>query len=169
LREKSAERKLDGRRMKADWQEWDAEFGDDLHKALERIVEAEGGIYAMKLGGHNFDMGQTENYLLATAFGTAQAINDTIRQEIKDLGLDGALNQRARHVESAGTSLGARATTWARKEAAQQIGGDRVKTWIADTDRHAEFDGDTVALDEDWPAGFAPGGAPNGACTMSIS
>jgi hypothetical protein len=95
LREKSAERKLDGRRMKADWQEWDAEFGDDLHKALERIVEAEGGIYAMKLGGHNFDMGQTENYLLATAFGTAQAINDTIRQEIKDLGLDGALNQRA--------------------------------------------------------------------------
>jgi hypothetical protein len=44
-----------------------------------------------------------------------------------------------------------------------------VKTWIADTDRHAEFDGDTVALDADWPAGFAPGGAPNCACTMSIT
>jgi hypothetical protein len=94
--------------------------------------------------------------------GAAQAINDTIRSEIKDLGLDDALNQRARHVSSAGTSLGARATTWARLEAARQTpGGDkRVKTWIADTDRHAEFDGDTVGIDEDWPAGFAPGGAP---------
>jgi hypothetical protein len=64
-----------------------------------------------------------------------------------------------------------RATTWARQEAARQAPNaeNRVKTWIADTDRHAEFDGDTVPLDADWPAGFAPGGAPACACSMSIT
>jgi len=154
----------------ADWRRWDKEFTSDLDSALERIVETEGSITAMRLGGHDFDVRRVKNYLLAMAQGAAQAINDTIQSEIKDMGLDGAMNQRARHVASAGTSLGARATTWARQEAARQTpGGDqRMKTWIADTDRHAEFDGDTVPVDADWPAGFAPGGAPNCACTMSI-
>jgi hypothetical protein len=45
----------------------------------------------------------------------------------------------------------------------------RVKTWVADTNRHAEFDGDTVPIGSDWPAGFAPGTAPGCACTQSIS
>jgi HK97 family phage portal protein len=154
-----------------DWARWDKEFATDLHGSLERIVEAEGGIYAMKLGGHDFDVRRIKNYLLAMSQGAAQAINDTIRAEVADMGLEDALNQRAKHVVSAGTSLGARATTWARQEAARQTPGseNRVKTWIADTDRHAEFDGDTVPLGADWPAGFAPGGAPACACTMSIT
>lgn len=165
------ERSLRAKAGTADWRRWDKEFSDDLNGALERIVEAEGGIYAMKLGGYDFDVRRVKNYLLAMAQGAAQAINDTIRSEITDMGLDDALNQRARHVQSAGTSLGARATTWARQEAARQVPGseNRMKSWIADTDRHAEFDGDTVPLGADWPAGFAPGGAPNCACTLSIT
>jgi hypothetical protein len=58
-------------------------------------VEAEGGIYAMKLGGGDFDVRRVKNYLQAMSQGAAQAINDTIRSEIADMGLDDALNQRA--------------------------------------------------------------------------
>jgi hypothetical protein len=116
-------------------------------------------------------MGEVQHYLQAMAEEAATAINDTIRGEIKDLGFDAAMNLAPQHVSSAGTSLGARSTIWAREEAARQSGTfqERVKTWIADTDRHAEFDGDTVALGDDWPAGFAPGSPPNCACSMSIS
>jgi HK97 family phage portal protein len=153
-----------------DWQRWDREFSDDLNKSLNRIVETEGTLYAMKLGGHDFDMRRVEHYLKAMAEGAAGAINDTIRQEITDLGLDEALSRAPQHVQSAGTSLGAKSTIWAREEAARQSGTyeQRVKVWVADTDRHAEFDGDTVPIGEDWPAGFAPGGAPNCACTAVI-
>jgi hypothetical protein len=105
------------------------------------------------------------------AEGAAEAINATIRGEIDDLGLKDALAKRAQHVASAGVGLGAGATRWAREEAARQSpdAAHRVKTWVADTNRHAEFDGDTVPIGSDWPAGFAPGTAPGCACTQSIS
>ena len=38
------------------WDRWDREFGDDLTRLVEMVVEKEGGIYAFKLGGGNFDM-----------------------------------------------------------------------------------------------------------------
>ena len=170
------ERQLKGKSaqsMKAketDWQRWDREFADDLDRLLSHIVEVEGIKYAFKLAGE-FDMTRVVNYLRAMAEGAAKGINDNLRDEIDHLGLDGALSRHATHVQSAGTSLGAAATTWAREEAARQSPGfqGRVKTWIADTARHAEFDGDTVPIEADWPAGFAPGGAPNCACTLSIT
>jgi HK97 family phage portal protein len=155
----------------ADWVRWDKEFGSDLHDALERIVEAEGGIYALKLGGHDFDMRKVVHYLQAMAEGAASAINVTIRQEIDELGLEDAMARGPQHVASAGVSLGAKGTQWARMEAARQ-GPDaqnRVKTWIPNTRRHAEFGGDTVPLGAEWPAGFAPGSAPGCACSMAVS
>lgn len=159
-------------KSETDWVRWDREFADDLDTALKHAVQAEGDVYAVKLASmDNFDMGQVQHYLRAMAEGAATAINDTVRQEIKDLGLDDALNRAPQHVSSAGTSLGVRSTIWAREEAARQSGSfeQRQKTWIADTDRHAEFDGDTVGLGEDWPAGFAPGSPSNCACSMSVS
>jgi len=164
------ERSLRAKAGQADWNRWDREFADDIHRTVEQIVEKEGTIYAFKLAGH-FDMARVKNYLRAMAEGAAEGINTKIRQQIDDLGLDDALNQRAVTVASAGTGLGANATRWAREEAARQSPGadHRVKTWIADTSRHAEFDGDTVALGDDWPAGFAPGTAPGCACSQSIS
>lgn len=155
-----------------DWSRWDREFADDLDGALKHAVQAEGDVYAMKLAStDNFDMGQVQHYLRAMAEGAATAINDTVQQEIKDIGLDAAMSRAPQHVISAGTSLGARSTMWAREEAARQSGSyeQRMKTWVADTDRHAEFDGVTVPIGEDWPAGFAPGAAPGCACTESIS
>jgi HK97 family phage portal protein len=153
-----------------DWQRWDKEFAKDTRRVVRQIVAQEGEIYALKLTG-DFDMRKVQNYLHAMAEGAAEAINATIRSEIDDLGLDEALGKRAVHVASAGTSLGAGATRWAREEAARQSPSPehRVKTWIADTDRHAEFDGTTVPIGADWPAGFAPGTAPGCACTESIS
>jgi hypothetical protein len=163
------ERSLRAKAGVADWARWDREFADDLKGLLERIVELEGSLYALKLGGE-FVMGQVVNYLRAMAEGAAEGINSTIRGEITDLGLESALAKRAQHVESAGAGLGAGATRWAREEAARQSPGteSRVKVWIADTQRHAEFAGQTVALEANWPAGFAPGAAPGCRCSMAI-
>ena len=153
----------------AEWTRWDREFSDDLDAALSRAVQAEGDIYALRLASDNFKMAEVEHYVRAMAEGAATAINFTVRQDVKDLGLEQAVARIPQHVASAGTSLGVRATTWPREEAARQSGTFRVKTWIADTGRHAEFDGDTVPIGEDWPAGFAPGGAPNCGCSLSVS
>jgi hypothetical protein len=166
---------LDRARWKAtnaDWDRFDREFAADLDRALHRIVQAEGDAYALKLAAPRaFDMGRVQNYLLAMAEGAAGAINDTIRGEIDQMGLDDALARAPQHVQSAGASLGAASTWFARDESAKQAPGyeSRVKTWIADTERHAEFDGDTVAIGEDWPSGFAPGSAPGCKCSASIS
>jgi HK97 family phage portal protein len=155
-----------------DWPRWDREFADDINTALTSVVQGEGDVYSMKLGApHSFDMGRVRNYLKAMAEGAAGAINDTIRSDIDALGLDDAFARAAQHVASAGASLGVRSTVWAREEAARQSPGydTRVKSWIADTDRHAEFDGETVPIGADWPAGFPPGGAPGCKCSASVS
>ena len=70
-----------------------------------------------------FDMRRVENYLRAMADGTAEGINDTIRDEIDEHGLDGAWSMRGRARRSAGAGLGAAATIWAREEAARQAPG----------------------------------------------
>ena len=112
------------------------------------------------------------NYLKATAQGVASAINDVTHADIQDIGLDDAMS-RARGERSAvaATSLGARATIFAREEAAKQAPHYelRTKTWVANSQRHAEFNGDTVPIGDDWPAGFAPGSPPNCACTATIN
>jgi hypothetical protein len=162
-------KKLKAKAGAADWDRFDREFADDLNGLLDRIVELEGELYALKLGGV-FDMRRVAKYLRAMADGTAGAINDTIRAEVLDLGVEGAMSKRGQHVDSAGAGLGAAATTWAREEAARQSPGTdrRIKIWIADTERHAEFAGISVPLGEDWPSGFAPGAAPGCRCSMAI-
>jgi len=165
------ERSLRNKASKSpDWNRWDREFADDIHRVVEQIVEKEGTIYAFKLGGGGFDMQQVTNYLKAMAEGAAEGINAKIREEIDDLGLDEALNRRSQHVESAGAGLGAGATRWAREEAARQAPGteQRVKTWIPNTKRHAQYGGQAVPLGAGWPAGFAPGTAPGCKCSMAI-
>jgi predicted GNAT family acetyltransferase len=156
-------------KSQADWARWDRKFAADIHAVVEKIVETEGTIYAFKLGG-TFDMGLVANYLRAMAESAAESINLKIRMMVDDVGVSEALGQRATTVASAGTGLGANATRWAREEAARQSpdAEHRVKTWIADTNRHAEFDGDTVPVGADWPSGFAPGTVPGCACTQSI-
>ena len=107
----------------ADWARWDREFTGDINRALERTVQAEGDLYMLKLASSdNFDMRRVQNYLRAMAEGAATAINDTVRQEITDMGLDDALARAPAHVASSGTSLGGRSTMWAREEAARQSG-----------------------------------------------
>jgi HK97 family phage portal protein len=163
------ERSLKGKKAAADWDRWDRELAADLNTLVSDIVENEGTIYAFKLGGV-FEMGRVLHYLKAMAEGAAEAINAKIRDEIDSLGFDGAFARRSAHVESAGAGLGAGATRWAREEAARQSPDTerRVKVWIPDTQRHAEFGGDTVPLSGEWPAGFAPGSAPGCKCSMAI-
>jgi HK97 family phage portal protein len=153
-----------------DWDRSDQEFAEGLHRVVKQIVETEGAITAQRLVGE-FDMARVANYLQAMAEGAAEGINRTVRDEIDDLGLDGALAKAPQHVASAGVGLGAQATRWAREEAARQSPGsqNRLKTWVADTTRHAEFDGDTVPIGADWPAGFAPGSAPGCRCTSTVT
>jgi hypothetical protein len=155
-----------------DWDRWNREFSTDLDRELKHIVEMEGTLEAMRMGGYTFDMGRVEHYLQAMAEGAATAINDTVQQEIKDLGIDNALARAPQHVASAGTSLGVRSTIWAREEAARQGpdgGAGRLKSWVADTGRHVSLDGTTVPLEADWPSGFAPGSEPGCACTAVVT
>jgi HK97 family phage portal protein len=157
-------------KAQTDWEVWDKRFSDNIDELMQEIVRTEGTIYAAKLLGR-FDMSFVQHYLRSTADGFAKALNDTIRAEIAEFGVKEALALRDRHVESFGTALGAKATTWAREEAARQAPGTeaRTKTWVANTDRHAKFSGTTVPLGASWPAGFAPGTAPGCACTLSIN
>ncbi len=163
------ERSLKRAKASPDWNRWDREFSDDVHKLVEDVVEAEGTLYGFKLGG-SFDMRRVQNYLRAMAEGAAEGINSKIREEIDDLGLEDAMSKRPQHVASAGAALGAGAIRWAREEAARQSPGyeHRTKSWIADTARHSEFDGTTVGIGDLWPSGFAPGTAPGCRCSMSI-
>jgi hypothetical protein len=116
-------------------------------------------------------MGRVQNYLAAKASYAALAVNEQIRADVASRGTDAALSRAAQMVPPISASLGGGATMWAREEAARQSPDYqlRTKTWIADTGRHAEFDGDTVAIGDDWPGGFAPGSPPNCRCSMSIS
>jgi hypothetical protein len=152
-----------------DWGRSDEEFAGQLHRLVKEIVRTEGRIYAFKLNGQ-FDMRLVSNYLQAMAEGAAEGINRKVREEIDELGVDEALAKMGQHVASAGIGFGAQATRWAREEAARQSPGaeNRMKVWVADTTRHAEFDGDSVPLGADWPAGFAPGTAPGCRCTAVI-
>jgi hypothetical protein len=154
-----------------DWRRFDRELSDDLKTALAGEVGREGALYAMKLGGQDFDMRRVENYLSAMAESAAKAINQTVRDEINEDGFEQAMSNRATHVESIGTGLGASMTRFARDEAAKQAPGyeSRVKTWIPNTTRHASYAGQTVPVDANWPAGFAPGAAPGCKCSMSIT
>jgi HK97 family phage portal protein len=156
---------------KKDWEKWDRELGEDLKTALAGEVGREGAIYAMKLGGGDFDMRRVENYLAAMAENAAKAVNQTVRDEISELGFDIAMTNRATHVESIGAGLGTSMTRFARDEAAKQAPGyeARVKTWIPNTSRHAAYAGQTVPVGANWPAGFAPGAAPGCKCSLSIT
>jgi len=152
-----------------DWDKAAVSLAAGLYRVVREIVRTEGNIYAMKLTGV-FDMGRVRNYLDAMAEGAASGINDKVREEVEELGVDAALAKAPQHVASAGAGLGAQATNWARMEAARQspFPESRVKMWIPDTQRHAAFAGQTVPLADPWPAGFAPGTEPGCKCSMAI-
>jgi HK97 family phage portal protein len=165
---KRLERSLSAK-ARPNWGRFTKEFGADLHRTFRQIIDHEGALYAFKLGGQ-FDPDQTDHYVEAMAYGAAGALNDSVRQNVKQLGLDEAMSRAAQMVPVAGASFGSRATMWAREEAARQSPDyeQRQKTWVADTERHAEFDGLTVPIGDDWPE-FAPGSQPNCQCTETIS
>lgn len=156
-----------------DSQRWDRELADDLDKLISSIVDREGSIYVARLAGADFDMRQVQNYIKATAAGVAEALNAVTQRDIAELGTASDAIQRARGERAAvaATSIGARAAIFARMEAAKQAPSTelRMKTWVADTDRHAEVDGETVPIDEDFSIGFDPGSAPACACSLVIS
>lgn len=150
---------------------WNRELGDNLEKLVRSIVEREGGFYVARLGGHDFDMRQVEHYIAAMTAGTAEGVNAATQRDITETTLQDAfnraINQRA---DVAGTSIGTRATLFARKEAAKQAPHTerRLQTWVANTERHADLDGVSVPLDSDW-GGIEPGSEPHCSCTATIS
>ena len=161
-----------GKSQKAvDTERWNRELADDVEDLVKRIVEREGGLYTARLGGEDFDMRQVENYIGAMSRGTAEGLNGATQRDITDLGVEDAMarakNERA---SIAAASIGTRATVFARQEAAKQSPGTRgrMKTWIANSERHAELDGVSVPLLSDW-GGIEPGSEPNCACSEMIT
>lgn len=153
-----------------DWGRWDRELSGDLKDLLAGIVETEGTIYAWKLGG-SFDSNLVKHYIQAVAEGAAEGIHQAVQRDIEEYGSEEAIKRFSQHVASGSASLGANLTMWARTEAARQSPDfeKRIKTWIPNTERHAQFGGQSAPIGDPWPAGFAPGGAPGCRCSMSIS
>ena len=154
-----------------DSRDWDRKLGETLHTLVRSIVELEGGIYVPRLGGDDFDMRQVENYLKAMAEGTAEGLNRVTAQDVKDHGVDEAFDRaRGERAEVAASAIGTRATVFARQEAARQapLPETRVKTWVANTDRHSSLNGATVPLASSF-GGIEPGSEPNCRCTAVIS
>jgi hypothetical protein len=156
---------------KMDLDRWDRELAEDLKSLIRSIVEREGGLYVARLLGDDFDLRQVEHYLTAQAEGAAEGINRATQRDIDELGVVAAM-ERAQNlrVGTAAASIGTRATLFARTEAAKQAPNPdrRLKTWVADTDRHASLNGASVPLDRDW-GGISPGSQPNCKCTAVIS
>lgn len=164
-------RSLKSAKAGADWTRWDRELSADMLRLLHAIVEREGGIYAARLLSHDFDMRRVQNYLKAMSEGVAEAVNQVTRNDVEDVGVEEALNRATGpRLASVAAALGGRAAIFARYEAARQAprADSRVKTWVADSERHAEFDGETVGLDEDFSAGFEPGTEPNCRCSVTV-
>jgi hypothetical protein len=155
-----------------DWARWTANFTADLLRILKKLTHDEANRYMFKLaGGKDFDMNYVQHYLEAKSAGAVDGILTKFRQEISDLGLDTARERIPGHVSGAGGHLGVTTMTFARESAARQAPGFqyRVKSWVADTQRHAEYDGLTVPINDDWPQGFGPGEERNCRCSTSIS
>jgi hypothetical protein len=153
-----------------DTERWNRELGTDLARLLKGIVETEGGIYVARLAGGNFDMKRVRNYLAAMAAGIAEGLNSVTKADIDALGVDDAMARAmGPRADVAAASIGARSTIFARYEAEKQVPGQHVKTWVADTERHADFDGETVPVGEEFSAGYEPGSEPNCRCTVTIS
>lgn len=161
----------DTKKKAFDAERWIKELSGDLHRLIASIVEREGGIYTARLAGSNFDMKQVANYVAAMADDIAKNFNQTTQADAEAdspvAAIDRAKGERA---SIAATSVGARATTFARREAAKQAPGTgaRLQTWVADTDRHAALEGVSVPLDSDW-GGISPGSEPNCACSVAIT
>lgn len=162
---------LKSAKASASTERWNRELADDLEKLVRSITEREGGIYAGRLGGDDFDMRQVKNYIRKTAEDVARKLNAATAADISEYGVSDAID-RARGERTIATSaaLGARMTGFARVEAAKQAPGtaQRQKTWMANTERHANLDGASVPLNSDW-GGIEPGSEPGCACGVLIT
>ena len=155
----------------AESERWNDTLAGRLDRFLKSVVEREGGVYVARLAGDDFDMRLVWNYIKAMAIGTAEGLNHATQRDIDSMGVEDALRRaQGMRAEVAGAQIGARATCFARKEAAKQSPGRqfRRQTWIANTERHSELDGVSVPLGSDW-GGIEPGSEPNCSCSMSIS
>jgi hypothetical protein len=154
-----------------DWDRFDNSLSESLHAKLKDIVDREGSLYVQRLLGDDFDMRQVQNYLKATSEGIAQGINDATKRDIEENGVEEALSRGYdERAAVAAATIGTRATRFARYEAAKQSPGyeNRLKTWVAHTDRHANLNGASVPMNATW-GGIEPGSLPNCKCSVSIS
>lgn len=153
------------------WPEWTQRLQTDLLRVFKDVTNAEANTYLVKLAGTApFDMGQVEHYLEAKASGAADAIMEKVRKEVNELGPSAAFDRVEQHAAAAGGYLGVTTTTFARTEAAKQapFPEHRLKTWVADTQRHAALDGVSVPLDGKWAGGLEPG-VQSCRCTITVT
>lgn len=166
-----------GRSMRAkswkglDQERWSRELGDDLHKRLKAIFEAEADLYIVRLAGEGpFDMGQVEHWLEAAAYGSAGALVEHTDKEIDKLGAEEAIRHALEgRISVAAASLGSGVIRKARQEAAQQAPHPerRMQMWVANTARHGNLGGAMVPLGQTF-GGVLPGQPANCKCTLSV-
>jgi HK97 family phage portal protein len=153
----------------ADSVRWTTELAKNLLRALRLVVDREGGIYVARLGGDDFDLGQTDNYLKTWAEESAAGINEATQANIEEMGADDAFARAEQRTGAAASSLGTRSTFWARKVAGEQAPNPEARRmiWRANTDRHRHLDGKSVPIDGDW-GGIYPGSEPGCECSCDV-
>jgi HK97 family phage portal protein len=148
---------------------WNLELAKNLLRALRLVVDREGGVYVARLGGDDFDLGQTDNYLQKMAEDVAAGINDATEKNIAEMGVEDAFARAEQRTASAAASLGTQSTFLGRKFAGEQGPNPEARRmiWRANTDRHQHLEGKAVSLDGDWN-GIYPGSEPGCECSCDV-
>lgn len=160
------------------WNEkrWNKELSEDLLEIISNSSEVEAKKYLRQLGIdpdiYNADL--TQNYLETVAINRAVSINNETYKQLKSSDepkevFDNAINSRA---SKSGRALAASVAVFSLHECIQQAQAQghnvkqATKTWIVTSDNprqeHAEMDGETVGINEEFSNGARyPGDGAN--------
>lgn len=152
---------------------WNGELADDIVEQMQSLSDASARKMLKDHGidPDSYDVDRTVKFLQACAKDRAEDINDSVKSDLEDaiddpdadpadVYSDDMNTNRAAKIA---TSVVAFATSFGGVEAGRQQGGNVTKTWVTgDNPRpeHAQMDGETVGIDEqfsnglDWPGSF---------------
>ena len=164
------ERSTKSRKAKYDVERWTEELIKAIGPLIKGIVHREGDLFVARLGGADFDEREVEHWLEEMVAGTAEGLNKATARDIErsEPKRRSSAPQSSARRSPAPRSPPTRPTLDARKAPSRHPPRPAPQRWVANTDRHADLDGEAVPLDEDWD-GITPGSTPNCGCGVDIA
>lgn len=158
-----------------DQKKWNAELSSTL---LPHLLKLSAGTArqvagAKKLNPDDYSVARTEKFLKAVADSRADLVNATTRDHYSNAIENGTdveevLSDTESRSKTVGGTIATFVVAFATAEVATQLapkGSEPTKTWLASglaNSRHADMDGETVKLDENFSNGMAYPGDPTG-------